>query len=122
VGVGDRNRRNRERFEALVLEALDSLPAWIQERLSNVEVLVEDRPPPGNPGLLGLYEGIPLSQRTAGGYTFVLPDRITLFRANLEARAGDDEALREAVRHTVVHEIAHHFGISDDRLREIDRY
>ena len=90
--------------------------------MENVDVLVEPMPPPGQPGLLGLYEGIPLPQRGMG-YAGVLPDRITLFRANIERAArGNPERLREIVAHTVVHEIAHHFGISDDRLREIDRY
>ncbi|HJP67066.1 MAG TPA: metallopeptidase family protein [Actinomycetota bacterium] len=111
----------RERFEALVVEALDDLPEWIRQRLDNVDVLVEDGPPPGQPGLLGLYEGVPLTRRGAG-YFGVLPDRITLFRANLERIAPDDDSLKRAVRHTVVHEFAHFFGISDDRLRELDRY
>jgi predicted Zn-dependent protease with MMP-like domain len=121
LGVGERNRAGRERFEALVVEALDSLPGWVHDRLENVEVIVEERPPPGQANLLGRYEGVPMTGR-GGGYTFVLPDRITLFRSTLEAGAADAEALRERVRHTVVHEIAHYFGISDDRLREIDRY
>jgi predicted Zn-dependent protease with MMP-like domain len=113
-----------ERFEELVAEALDSLPDWVQERLDNVEVMVEDRPPQGRRGsrLLGLYEGIPLTQRTSSGYFGVLPDRITLYQSNLERISRDEEDLRRHVRHTVVHEIAHFFGISDDRLREIDRY
>ena len=121
MGVGERNRARRDRFEELVAEALDGLPEWVHERMTNVEVVLEDRPPPGQPNLLGLYEGIPLTDR-GGGYTFVLPDRISLFRSTLQARARSDEELRQAVRHTVVHEIAHHFGISDDRLREMDRY
>lgn len=121
VGVGERNRRRRERFEELVVEALDGLPEWVHQRLENVEVLLEERPPPGEPNLLGRYEGVPVTHRGAG-YTFVLPDRITLYRSTLEAGASGDEALRERVRHTVVHEIAHFFGISDERLREIDRY
>jgi predicted Zn-dependent protease with MMP-like domain len=110
-----------ERFEELVVEAMDGLPTWIQERLDNVEVLVEDLPPPGERLLLGLYEGIPLTQR-GGGYFGVLPDRITLFKRSIETVAVDEEDLRRVVRHTVVHEFAHFFGISDDRLREIDRY
>ena len=90
--------------------------------MENVEVLLEDAPPPGQPGLLGLYEGIPLSQRGMS-YAGVLPDRITLFRRAIEREArGSAERLREIVQHTVVHEIAHHFGISDDRLRELDAY
>jgi predicted Zn-dependent protease with MMP-like domain len=112
----------RERFDQLVGEALDELPAWIRERLDNVEVLIEEHPPPGRRNLLGLYEGIPLTQRGLS-YSGVLPDRITLFRSTIEAGAGpDDQRLKLAVRRTIVHEFAHFFGISDDRLREIDRY
>jgi predicted Zn-dependent protease with MMP-like domain len=111
----------RGRFEELVREALDGLPSWVHRRLENVEILVEERPPRGQRNLLGLYEGVPLTERD-GGYFGVLPDRITLFRSTLEAGRPTDEELRQRVRHTVVHEIAHFFGISDDRLREIDRY
>lgn len=111
----------RDRFEQLVGEALDELPPWIQERLDNVEVLIEDAPPRGRRDLLGLYEGIPLTERGLN-YFGVLPDRITLFRSNIEVAARDDEDLKRAVRQTIVHEFAHFFGISDDRLREIDRY
>ena len=110
-----------ERFDELVVEAMDGLPPWVQERLDNVEVLVEEMPPPGERLLLGLYEGIPLTQR-GGGYFGVLPDRITLFKRAIEAVAMDEEDLRRIVGHTVVHEFAHFFGISDDRLRELDRY
>jgi predicted Zn-dependent protease with MMP-like domain len=113
----------RRRFEELVREALDSLPGWVLERLDNVEVVVEDRPPRGDRNLLGLYEGVPLTERNDATYFGVLPDRITLFRRTIEAAAGPGEdALRETIAHTVVHEYAHFFGISDDRLREIDRY
>ena len=110
-----------EEFEELVAEALDELPPWVQERLENVEVLVEDHPPPDQPGLLGLYVGIPLTERDRG-YSGVLPDRITLFRSNLTRGARSAEELRERIRRTVVHEFAHFFGISDERLRELDRY
>jgi predicted Zn-dependent protease with MMP-like domain len=110
-----------ERFEELVAEALDELPAWIQERLENVDVLIEDSPRNGDGRLLGLYEGIPLTRR-GSGYFGVLPDRITLFRANIEPRARDEGDLKRIVGHTVVHEIAHFFGISDERLRELGRY
>ena len=115
-------RVSPERFEELVAEALDGLPDWVQERLDNVEVLVEEHPPPGQRNLLGLYEGVPLTQRTSSGYFGVLPDRITLFQSNIERVSRDEDDLREQVRHTVEHEVAHFFGISDDRLREIDRY
>jgi predicted Zn-dependent protease with MMP-like domain len=113
-------RSDRERFEELVAEAIDALPAWVMERLDNVEVLVEDRPPGGEPGLLGRYHGIPLTQR--GFYAGVLPDTITLYRSTIERAARDDDELRRLVAHTVEHEVAHFFGISDDRLRELDAY
>src|SRR5213593_4816373 len=96
------------RFEQLVVEALDDLPRWVQERLDNVEVLVEDDPPEDQPGLLGLYEGIPLTHRGLG-YFGVLPDRITLFRTTIQTQASDDDGLRRVIRHTVIHEIAHFF-------------
>ena len=106
----------------MVTDALEGLPGWVLHAMENVDVLVEAAPPPGQPGLLGLYEGIPLPQRGMG-YAGVLPDRITLFRSTIEREAGgSEERLRDVVQHTVIHEIAHHFGISDDRLREIDRY
>ncbi|HTG46045.1 MAG TPA: metallopeptidase family protein [Actinomycetota bacterium] len=112
----------RERFEELVAEAIDDLPAWVLEAMDNVEVLVEDVPPPGQRNLLGLYHGIPLSRRGAG-YTNVLPDTITLYRATIMRAAGDDEErVRRQVARTVAHEVAHHFGISDERLLEIDAY
>ena len=117
-------------FEALVAEALDRLPPDIQEKLENVEVVVEWRPSPAllrrlglGPGdtLFGLYEGVPLTQRTSG-YGLVLPDKITIFRQPIEAYSRSDEQVRRRVRHTVLHELAHHFGISDDRLRELGVY
>jgi predicted Zn-dependent protease with MMP-like domain len=114
-------RISPKRFEDLVGEALDGLPEWVLERLENVDVLVEEHPPEGDPELLGLYEGVPLTQRD-GGYFGVLPDRITLFRSALLRGAHDEDDLREQIRETVIHEVAHFFGISDDRLREIDRY
>jgi predicted Zn-dependent protease with MMP-like domain len=89
--------------------------------MSNVELVVEDEPPPGYP-LLGLYEGVPLTRRGAY-YAGALPDKITIFRGPLERLYGaDPERLRREVRHVVLHEIAHHFGITDERLVELDRY
>ena len=112
----------RERFEELVAEALDGLPTWVLDAMSNVEVLVEDLPPTGQRTLLGLYHGIPLSQR-GQWYSNALPDTITLYRATIMAVAGHDEdRVRAQVTRTVAHEVAHHFGISDDRLRELDAY
>ena len=110
--------RSRRRFDSLVADALDELPGWVQESMDNVAVVVEDRPPEDDPDLLGLYEGI--AQPDREGYAGVLPDRITLFRSTIEAEAGDDdEELRATIAETVVHEIAHHFGISDERLEAL---
>lgn len=121
-------RGGRGRFEALVEEALDELPEAILAMLDNVAVVVADAPTPaqlreaGGLGqgelLLGLYEGIPLTER-GGAYNMILPDKITLFQRALEAVCPDDETLRREVQVTVVHEIAHHFGISDRRLAEL---
>lgn len=109
-----------ERFEALVLEALDGLPAWVRERMENIQVVIEDESPPGGPPLLGLYEGVPLTERA--DYAWALPDRITLYRRTIEDEAGGDEdSLRRVVAETVIHEIAHFFGISDERLHELGR-
>jgi predicted Zn-dependent protease with MMP-like domain len=110
-----------ERFEEYARDALAALPADLREQMSNVEIVVEDEPPGGRP-LLGLYQGIPLTRRSSF-YGGVLPDKITIYRGPLERLYGQDqEALRRQVRRVVLHEIAHHFGISDDRLVEIDRY
>ena len=105
-------------FEDLVAEALDGVPTEFMALLQNVVVLTADEPPSGDPHLLGLYEGIPLTSRDHN-YSGVLPDRITIFRGPMLRMVRDwDEAVRE-VRVTVVHEIAHHFGIDDDRLHEL---
>jgi predicted Zn-dependent protease with MMP-like domain len=111
----------REQFDDWVQEAVDSLPLDISRLVENVAVVVEEEPPPGE-NLLGLYRGIPQTSRTSG-YGAVLPDLITIYRGPLERYYGaDDEQLRAQVKRTVLHEIAHHFGISDERLVEIDRY
>jgi predicted Zn-dependent protease with MMP-like domain len=111
----------RRRFERLAAEALDELPGWVHERLDNVEVVVEDEPPPGR-SLLGLYEGVPLTRR-GESYTWALPDRITLYQGPIEhaARMAGDRALKRVIADTVIHEVAHFFGISDERLRELGR-
>ena len=112
----------QERFEELAAEALDGLPDWVLEALDNVQVVVEERPPPDQPSLLGLYHGVPLLNR-GWGYSGAMPDRITLYQHTIERVAhGSEERLRRVVAHTVAHEIAHHLGISDERLLEIDRY
>ena len=108
-------------FEQLVRDALDELPDDIRELMTNVAITVEDMSPRG-PNLLGLYEGVPWGKR-GPYYSGALPDKITIYRIPLErVSGGDPERLRFLVRRTVFHEIAHHFGISDERLVEIDRY
>jgi len=108
-------------FDDAVRDALGSLPEDLSESMSNVEVVVEDEPPRGMP-LLGLYQGVPLTRRGAF-YGGALPDKITIFRGPLERLYGSDgERLRREIRRVVLHEVAHHFGISDERLVELDRY
>ena len=107
-----------ERFDDLVRDALDTLPPELAGLIDNCVVLVEGDPPPDDPDLLGLYEGTPLTERDSG-YTMVAPDRITLFRNVVLDVCEDEDQVVEEVRITVVHEIAHHFGIDDDRLHEL---
>ena len=108
-------------FEDWAEEALASLPSQLARTMSNVAIVIEEEPPPGMP-LLGLYQGVPLTRRTTG-YSGALPDKITIYRGPLERLYGRDrDELRAQVRRVVLHEIAHHFGISDERLHEIDRY
>ena len=116
--------RRSEYFERQVARAIDDLPPAIKARLQNIAVVVADAPtfrqlreagirPPGT--LLGLYEGVPLTERTAN-YGMVLPDKITIFRRPIERHAETPAAIVELVQTTVVHEFAHHFGISDAQL------
>jgi predicted Zn-dependent protease with MMP-like domain len=108
-------------FVRWVEEALAALPPELAERIENVWIEVSDEMPP-RPGVLGLYRGVPHTRRTSG-YVLALPDRITIYRRPLERLYGHDEVLlAERVRHVVLHEVAHHFGISDERLREIGAY
>jgi predicted Zn-dependent protease with MMP-like domain len=108
-------------FEATVQAAVDSLPPRLRSRMSNVAIVVEDDPPAGRP-LLGLYQGVPLTRRGAY-YGGVLPDKITIYRRPLERLYGSDpERLRGEIRRVVLHELAHHFGISDERLMQMGRY
>jgi predicted Zn-dependent protease with MMP-like domain len=119
--VCNRNAFVTTEFEDQVADVLDSLPDDISDLMSNVAVVVEAEPPPGLP-LLGLYSGVPLTRRTSW-YSAVPPDKITIYQGPIERHFGHDpELLRSQVRRVVVHEIAHHFGISDERLKEIDRY
>ena len=105
-----------ERFEQLVADALDDIPEELGRRMDNVVVSVRDRS--ARPGLLGLYEGVPLTNRAEYG-GLVLPDRITIFREAILRRCATEAEVVEQVRITVVHEVAHHFGIGDDRLDEL---
>ena len=103
-------------FEDMVVAALDSLPEDLGRLMRNVAVTVEHGP--GRPGLLGLYQGIPLTSRTSQ-YAGVLPDRITIYRRAICAICDTEAEVVEQVRRTVIHEVAHHFGIDDARLTEL---
>ena len=105
-----------DRFEEMVVTALDELPEELGRLMRNVAVTVEHGP--GPPGLLGLSEGIPLTSRTSQ-YAGVLPDRITIYRQAICAICRTEQEVADQVRRTVIHEIAHHFGIDDNRLRQL---
>lgn len=118
---------NDEQFQELINQALESLPGEHARSLKNVAILYEDEPTPrqreelrlrGDQTLLGLYEGVPLSQRQ--GMTRVLPDKITLFRRPLESQADTLVGLREAIRHTLWHEIAHYYGLDHRKIHELE--
>lgn len=109
---------SRAHFEELVGEALDEVPPQLQRLMDNVVVLVEDDPPPEDPDLLGLYEGFALTERGVD-YAGVLPDRITIFRRPILSICETEDDVIDEVAVTVVHEIAHHFGIDDHRLHEL---
>ncbi len=117
------------RFEDLVQKTLDDLPNEFASLLENVSIVVEQEPSRGllrrlgmrtASSLYGLYEGVPQTQRTSH-YGLVPPDRITIFQRAIERSASSEEEVEKQVRDTVLHEIAHHFGIGDTRLREIER-
>ncbi len=115
---------DRERFEELVADALDSIPENLGKLMENVAVFVEDWPTEeqleGRPGtLLGLYQGVDLTRRSPLSYGAVMPDRITIFRGPISSLARSDEQLVHLITETVIHEVAHHFGISDARLEEL---
>jgi predicted Zn-dependent protease with MMP-like domain len=126
----ERAAAQRAKFYNLVMKALEELPPEFQERLENVDVVVEDWPSPAQLGrnnvrsrlsLLGLYEGVPHLHR-GPGYGMVLPDKITIFRKPIEARCHSWKEVEEEVGRVVRHEIAHHFGIDDHRLRDIEKH
>jgi predicted Zn-dependent protease with MMP-like domain len=119
-----------QRFERLVAEAIEKLPEEFRERLENIDIVVADMPTRAQlrtlkekrgQMLLGLYEGVPLTHRTHN-YGFVVPDKITIFQRPIEAMCRSDAQIVTEVQRVVRHEIAHHFGISDDRLEELGRY
>jgi len=121
---------DRERFEELVERALMELPEQFSERLSNVDVEVEEYPTPDDlrvartrrgQTLLGLYRGVPVTRRGLG-YNMVPPDRIIIFQRPIEMTCRSDDEIVERVGHVVRHEIAHHFGIDDDALRRMGAY
>jgi predicted Zn-dependent protease with MMP-like domain len=109
---------DRAQFEELVADALDTLPADLVAVMDNVVVLVEDDVPPGTPELLGLYEGTPITER-GSWYAGELPDRITIYRLPTLRVCDSLDDVVDEVRTTVVHEVAHHFGIDDDRLHDL---
>ena len=106
-----------ERFEELVADALDAIPEELGRLMDNVWVTVEDVPEVA--GLLGLYDGVPLTERDGGYAGMVMPDRITLYRIPICAMCRTEAEVVEMVRDTVIHEVAHHFGIDDERLDEL---
>lgn len=110
---------NRRQFEQVVDRTLESLPPWVVEQIDNLHVVVEEYPDENQGDVLGIYEGVSLAERAAD-YWGVLPDRIVIFRApHMELGLEDDE-LEAEIRRTVLHEIAHHIGIDDERLAELD--
>ena len=117
-------------FFALVLEALETVPEQFREALDNVEILVEEWPSfntmrlarvRSKYGLLGFYHGVPLTERTSG-YNLIAPDKISIYQRPIEAQCQTPEELRALVHRVVHHELAHYFGIGDDRLHEIGAY
>jgi predicted Zn-dependent protease with MMP-like domain len=119
----------REKFETLVYRAIDALPEEFKNKLENVDVLVEDWPSPrqinhfrlrSKAQLLGLYEGVPQTQR-GSGYNLVPPDKITIFQRPIEMECRSDREIEAEIGRVVKHEIAHHFGIGDARLYEIEK-
>ena len=108
-----------EEFEEAVGEALDTIPPELARAMDNVVVLVEPEPPSDDPDLLGVYDGTPLTERDTWWGAGALPDRITIFKGPLERMCSSTDELRDEIAITVVHEIAHHFGIDDAHLHEL---
>ena len=119
---------DRERFEWLVAQVVDSLPEEFSTKLENIDVVVEDQPTSSQLAetrlkrgetLLGLYQGVPLTKRSRY-YGMVMPDKITIFQKPIEAKCKNDTEIKAEIRRVVQHEIAHHFGIGDTRLRQLE--
>lgn len=110
---------DRAEFEDAVADALDQLPEQVTAKIDNVVIFVEDEPPAETPDLLGIYDGIPLTERGFMWEAGVLPDRITIYRNPTLRMCETREEVIEEVLITVVHEVAHYFGIDDDRLHEL---
>ncbi len=117
-------------FERFVDEALSDLPAYFRDRLDNVAIIVEDWPDPETlriagikrpTDLLGFYHGVPLTRRTSG-YMLVMPDKISIYRQPILMQCRTWSEVKALVTHVVRHEVAHYFGISDDRLKEMGAY
>ena len=120
---------NRDTFEEFVAEAVETLPGELRDRMENVDIVVQDYADPNQlskarvkrrEALLGLYEGVPLTKRSTH-YGLVVPDRISIFQKPIESLCRNDDEIADEIQKVVVHEIAHHFGISDARLREIEK-
>lgn len=121
---------SRSRFERLVAKALDSLPLEFQAQMQNIDVVIKDWPTreevrraglPRGETLFGLYQGVPLTKRSTR-YGLVLPDKITIYQGPIEACCGTAEEVHRRVRQVVLHELGHHFGMSEERLRELGEY
>jgi predicted Zn-dependent protease with MMP-like domain len=119
---------DRKKFEQMVAEGIEAIPARFLEKLANVAVVVEDDPTPEQERkikmrrgsmLLGLYEGVPQARR-GEGYSGVLPDKITIFKNSIERVARDEADIRKIVKNTVWHEIAHHFGMDEKQVRDAE--
>jgi predicted Zn-dependent protease with MMP-like domain len=119
---------DREKFEALVKEGIDAIPVRFLEKLNNVDIVIEDEPSEERmkkmhlgkySKLFGLYEGIPQTKRIY--YSGVLPDKITIFKRPIEEVASGDEQIKEIVKNTVWHEIAHHFGMNEEMVRKVEK-
>ncbi|HEY5266177.1 MAG TPA: metallopeptidase family protein [Acidimicrobiales bacterium] len=108
---------SNERFEELAGEALATLPSELASQIENLAIIVENDAPGHN--LFGLYEGVPLTKRGPTSYSGVMPDRITLYQAAICRYCSNEDEVKVQIRKTVLHEVAHHFGISDPRLKEL---